>query len=235
MSTLTPVETPLLLADQAFERILSAIITGEIPPGEYIKEARVAKQLNISRGPLREAIGKLEGYKLLVRTPNMGARVIAFTPSDIEELFSIRGALEGLCCQLAATMMTNEELESLEHLVERMRERPEGALADSYQAADEDFHIQIIRGSRNSRLIRLLCQDIYYQLRVIRHYASKHGGRARNVYKEHRKILDALQERDPKRAESAMRKHIANARETALKIFETIAKNQQAAKQASAD
>lgn len=217
MSTLQPVEAPLSLANQAFERVLSAIITGEIPPGEYIKEARVARLLNISRGPLREAIGKLEGYKLLERTPNMGARVITFTPNDIEELFSLREALEGLCCQLAATAMTDAELDNLERLLE---EENTSSTELGYYADDEDFHFQIIRGSRNSRLISLLSKDIYYQLRMIRHRSGMDRARKSAVHNEHVTILKALRARDPKRAEAAMRKHISNARQTASALFE---------------
>ncbi|CAN5474087.1 GntR family transcriptional regulator [soil metagenome] len=216
MSLLQPVEALQSVADQAFERLLSAIIQGEIAPGEFIKEARVARLLNISRGPLREAIGRLDGYKLLVRTRNMGAQVIAFTKKDIDELFSLRASLEGLSCALAATSMTDAELDNLQALVDR--DAAATAADPSYRPADEDFHFQILRGSRNGRLINIVSRDIYYQLRVIRHRSGLSRDRSSAVAAEHQEILKALRSRNPQWAEAAMRHHISNARQAAANL-----------------
>src|SRR4029079_2161605 len=102
------------LADHVFERLLDAIVKGDIKPGDRLSETLIAKQFGVSRGPLREAIRRLEGRKLVERTPNVGPRVISLTPSDLIEIFFIRERLEGLAVRLATERMTEKALEQLE-------------------------------------------------------------------------------------------------------------------------
>ena len=68
------------LADHVFERLLDAIVKGDIKPGDRLSETLIAKQFGVSRGPLREAIRRLEGRKLVERTPNVGPRIVSLTP-----------------------------------------------------------------------------------------------------------------------------------------------------------
>ncbi len=210
MSLATPI-APQSLVDQAFERMVGAIVGGEFPPGERIGEVRVARQLGISRGPLREALVRLEGRRLVERRPNVGMFVITRSQADFDELFALREALEGMACRLAAEHMTDAELDRLEALLKR---RADGS--GHYQTDDEDLHFLIVRGSRNSRLITTLCDDLYYQVRFYRHRSSTRPGRTRSANAEHRAIVDALKARDADRAEAAMRKHISNARANLL-------------------
>ncbi|GAA4339917.1 GntR family transcriptional regulator [Pigmentiphaga soli] len=216
MSQLIPLEAPASLAHQAFGRIVAAIVNGEIAPGEIIKEARIARQLNISRGPLREAMGRLEGHKLVERIPNIGVRVVALSREGMEELFELREALEGLSCRLAATRMTDGEIDDLARLIDGYMSRSGGPGPDEHDLNDEDFHFRIVRGSRNGRLINLLCNDIYYQVRVLRHQSARQPRRLRAAHEEHLAILAALRTRNPAAAEAAMRRHIGNARAVAL-------------------
>src|SRR4029079_16810547 len=83
------------LADHVFERLLDAIVKGDIKPGDRLSETLIAKQFGVSRGPLREAIRRLEGRKLVERTPNVGPRIVSLTPDDLIEIFYIRERLAG--------------------------------------------------------------------------------------------------------------------------------------------
>jgi DNA-binding GntR family transcriptional regulator len=83
------------LASAAFNKLVEAITSGEFEPGERLLEAELARKLSISRGPLREALGRLEG-RLVMRTPRIGVHVIAFSRDDIERLFVAREVLEGM-------------------------------------------------------------------------------------------------------------------------------------------
>lgn len=204
------------LADQAFERITEAIIQRELVPGERISEALLARRLGISRGSLREAIRRLEGHKLVTRAPHVGVRVADISPNDLQECFVIREALEGMGCRLAATHMTDVELAELDALLDRHARSEEVRSGASYYqgAGDFDFHFLIIRGSKNAKLIELLCDDLYYVTRIYRYRSSIAPGRARVAFEEHRAIAEALHARNPDLAETLMRRHIAHARQT---------------------
>ena len=87
------------LADSVFEQIRTAIIRGELPPGSKINEPQLSKQYGISRGPLREAIRRLEGCKLVEVKPNAGAKVVSLNSEQALEIYAIRESLEGLACR----------------------------------------------------------------------------------------------------------------------------------------
>lgn len=214
MPTISPIEPQLSLADQAFQKVVTAISRGEFAPGEFIKEARIAKQLGISRGPLREAMNRLEGRRLVDRKPRLGVQVIELSQHDLEELFTVREALEGMAARLAATAMSDAALDELSVLLER-HGQSEGVRSGSVYSSgseDDDFHFHIVRGSGNERLINALCDELYYQIRIYRYRSSTRPGRARSAFEEHQAIVEALRARDPDRAEAAMRRHIVNAR-----------------------
>lgn len=213
MSNISPISPQVSLVDQAFEKVVAAITGGDFSPGEFIKEARIAKQLGISRGPLREAMNRLEGRNLVERRPRLGVQVVRLSRRALVDLFTMREALEGMACRLAASLMTDDEIDELSALLEK-HGRSKGVRSGSgyYQgSADEDFHFRIVRGSGNERLVKALCDDLYYQLRVYRYRSSVRPGRALAALKEHRIIVEALRARNPDRAEAAMRKHISTA------------------------
>ena len=202
------------LVDVLVERIEAAIISGDLQPGSKVREQTLATSLGVSRGPLREAIRRLEGRKLLQRTPNIGVSVAALSPADLYEVLQLREVLEGLACRLAAEQMTDTELEALSGLLEQHEQQRSVQEGTGYyqESKDFDFHFRIVKGSRNARLIQILCDDLYYLLRVYRYKSSTKPGRAKLALKEHKDVVAALMRRDPDDAERKMRLHIANAR-----------------------
>lgn len=202
------------LVDTLVERIEAAIISGELQPGSKLREQTLAASLGVSRGPLREAIRRLEGRKLLERTPNIGVRVASISPKDLYEVLQLREVLEGLACSLAAKNMTDEELEALAELLDQHQQQRSVQEGTGYyqESKDFDFHFRIVKGSRNVRLVNLLCEDLYYLLRVYRYKSSTKPGRAKQALKEHKDIVAALMRRDSADAEEKMRLHIRNAR-----------------------
>ena len=202
------------LVDVVAERIEAAIISGALEPGSRLSEQALATSLGVSRGPLREAIRRLEGRKLLERTPNIGVRVAALSLTDLNETLQIREALESLACALAAQNMTDAEIAALEKLLEghgRQKSVQDGT--GYYQESkDFDFHFRIVTGSRNERLSQMLLGDLYYLLRVYRYKSSTKPGRAMEALQEHKAIVAALRKRDPAAAEAAMRDHLRHAR-----------------------
>lgn len=205
------------LSSEAFDKVVEAISSGEFDPGQRLSEAELARNLGISRGPLREALGRLEG-RLVKRTPRIGVHVISFTKEDLESLFLTREALEGMSTRLAAERMSGEQLNHLRALLDAHSNQPELAAGEAYvqRSLDEDFHFAIIRGAQCERLERLLMDEIYYQLRIHRRKSSTQAGRAKAALSEHVQIVQALESRDPDRAEAAMRTHLRNARFSSL-------------------
>src|SRR6187431_1426353 len=107
------------LSDKVVNILVEAIERGELQPGVRIREAVIARQLGISRGPLREALGRLAGRKLLEYTPNLGMRVAKTSNKDIAEIFEIREVLEGAAVRLATQRMTDGEIGELSELLEK--------------------------------------------------------------------------------------------------------------------
>lgn len=203
------------LVDVIADKLETAIVNGSLEAGSRLSEQGLATSLGVSRGPLREAIRRLEGRGLLERTPNIGVRVAALSHTDLRELLEVREALEGMACALAANNMTEKQIDALEALVDGHEQQPSLREGTAYHQPpnDYDFHYRIVTGSGNQRLIQMLLGDLYYLLRVYRYRSSTKPGRAKQALTEHREIIAALRQRDADAADAAMRKHLRNARQ----------------------
>lgn len=203
------------LGDEVFQTLLERIQSGTIPPGEVVNESVLAQELGVSRGPVREAIRRLQGIQLVSREAYLKARVTTLTPSAVVELFQMREALEGYACRLAAESMTDDEIAALSADLEATR----GAIRNGGSGDLPDFHIRIVQASRNQRIIDALCGDLYRLLSIYRRWSGSTGGRRPMAHREHWQIMRALQLRDPDLSESLMRGHIARAREHLMRDF----------------
>lgn len=206
---------PQSLVDIITKRLETSIISGELKPGARISEQGLAKSLGVSRGPLREAISRLEGRKLIERKTNLGARVASLSNEDLVDRLVVREALEGMAARLAALALEDEEIEFLRKLLTEHGRQKSVRTGTGYlqESSDFDFHFCIINASKNPPLIALVRDELYDRLRVYRYKSSTLDGRARAAFDEHTDIVDALAARDPDRAEAAMRRHLRNARE----------------------
>lgn len=212
--SLSTVLTPFpSLADRAFDAIVDAISHGHIAPGSRIKEAEIARNLGISRGPLREALRRLESQRIVERKQNLGAYVTGLSEQGLNDLFDMREALEGAACGLAAQRMSDEKLAELTAMFERHADQTVSQGEYVQSSKDDDFHFLIIQESGSRRIFDALCSDLYLQIRLYRYCSSSKPGRSLMALREHEDILRALQSRDRRKAEDAMRTHVANARQ----------------------
>jgi DNA-binding GntR family transcriptional regulator len=216
------------LVDVVTRRLEEAIMSGEFPPGSRLSEHALATSLGVSRGPLREAIRRLEGRKLVERTPNIGVHIAVLSLKDLADLLIVREALEGMACRLACERLSEDELQGLEGLLEEHGAQESVRAGTGYyqESRDFDFHFRIVKASENPQLIQMLTGDLYDLLRVYRYKSSTLDGRAAKAFEEHKAVVLALRSRDPDKAEAAMRAHITNARkhvETKLAIGEPTA------------
>lgn len=212
------------LADHLLEVLQSAIVEGDLSPGEKLREPDLAAKFGTSRGPLRDALRRLEARRLVVTTPNAGARVVSLSTDQLIELYEVREALEGMTCRLAAENMSDSELHDLDALLTTHSEEIERHNGREYfrQHGDLDFHFRIASACGNALLRDALCVDHYQLMRLYRHKFSNQRGRPNRALAEHRRILGALQERDGELAEILMRRHIRAAR---LQIEKSVAQD----------
>ncbi|MEC8861066.1 MAG: GntR family transcriptional regulator [Pseudomonadota bacterium] len=202
------------LSDGAFERIQTAIVKGDIAPGTRLSEQYLSDTFGIGRGPLREAIRRLEGRRLVVRIPHAGVRVASLSVAELIELYYVREALEGMACRLAAQHMTEEEIAGLRQVLARHEQHAGLHTNESYyqQEGELDLHYLIIQGSRNHMLHELLCSDLYHLVRMYRYRFSTTPERPQQAFSEHHRIIEAIADRDGELAELLMRRHISASR-----------------------
>lgn len=208
------------IAEQVFEKLQKAIVEGEIPAGSKISEPVLAKQFGISRGPLREALSRLEVCNLIERKPNVGARVISLSSQHLIEIYQIRESLEGLAAGLAAKNMTDDEIDELEKLLQQHEKQIDEDQTYFQKEGDMDFHFRIVQGSKNLHLIDMFCNDLYHLIRLYRYQFGMVSKRISRAFVEHEQIVDALRQRDADRAQFLMTKHIGHSRQNVEQMLD---------------
>lgn len=194
------------LRDDIKEFLINAIASGEYKPGDRIVESRVAQQLGISQGPVREALRDLELLGFVVSSPYRGTQVRQFTNKDLTELYPIRAALESVAARLAATQIDDATLAQLEALLNTMREAATRNDSHAHTEANIAFHRLIVETSGN-KLLRQFWDSM--RLATTTFLTAAIGRRPlQELAERHVPLLEALQARDAQRAEEAMRQHI---------------------------
>jgi DNA-binding GntR family transcriptional regulator len=211
--------------DLIFDTLGDEIVSGQIPPGEKLPEEALARRFGTSRGPLREALRRLEERRLITRIANVGARVRRFTADDFRELYDVRSALEGLAARLAAERSDRASLAALRCAYQAHVDAVE-ADTEHVRQQDLDFHHALAKASGNAMLIGLLCSDFYAFLAICRRQFVRVPGRDRRALIEHSRVLDAIEDGDGELAELLIRRHILHAKrnfELALDFKSTLA------------
>ncbi len=216
------------LSDLATHKLAQSIVTGELAQGQKLNEAELAERFGMGRGPLREALRHLEGMRLVKRTPNAGARVVVLDRKTLSDLYTVREALEGMACRIAAAQMSSDEIAQLGTLLDSHETQiaKQGGKVYAQSEGDLDFHYQIARGSRNQMLMDMLGSEQYQLLRMCRYRTSRNAQRTKPALNQHRQIVEALANRDGELAELLMRRHIQGAWRS---ISEMIDKEEQVA------
>ena len=178
------------IASRLSDDRLTAIVPGDIPSGSKISGPDLARNYKVSRGPLREAIRRLEGLHLVVRVPHVGARVVSLHAPQLLEIYQMREALEGMAARLACRNMNDDEIAELKALLDEHEHNIEESEGREYfqREGDFDFHYRIIQGSKNQRLIEFLCSELYHLVRMYRFRSSRINSRPGRALAEHRQI-----------------------------------------------
>ena len=189
------------------------ILSLDLPPGRRLFEPELSQQLQVSRTPLREALRLLLAEDLLEQLPTGGMVVRSLSAEEIEELYSVRAALEGLMAAEAAERMTDESAEALKLLVARNQRLVE--FAEDAMNAGHDFHLRIAEIATNSWAARLH-EQVDGQMARYRAFTNQSQSRRTQALHEHESILEALIARDAPQARALAESHVLGARDTAL-------------------
>ncbi len=197
------------LRERIVTRLRDAIIAGDLRPKSRLMEPELARQLGVSRTPLREAIRQLEAEGFLTATPRVGTFVTEVTPRDVEETYAIRGVLEGLAARHAAECPDPAKASRLRSILAEMAKKT--ADYRQYHEAAGRFHDAIFALSGNQRL-QALYQSLTHQVARFRSLSLALPQRPAVSFREHRRIAAAILGARGAEAERLMRAHIEGAR-----------------------
>lgn len=213
------------LASRTYEAIKAEIIDGLLPQGSKIVESDLALKYGISRGPLREAIHRLEQNKLVVRIPHAGSRVVQLDAKMMADIYVAREALEGIAARLAARYMSDADIRSLQALLDQHEDSIQQTAGKAYfqLEGDIDFHYRIAVASQNQWILNHLNGDLYQLIRMGRRQSAQSPSRPAVALAQHRQIAAAIAARDEELAEILMRRHISGAWTIVKEILEVSA------------
>ncbi|MFI7119894.1 GntR family transcriptional regulator [Amycolatopsis sp. NPDC049868] len=186
------------LADEVADRVRDAIFGGAYPPGAQLREVELSAALGVSRGPVREALLKLEREGLVRSEWHRGAIVTTLSEVDVAELDSLRSALEQLAVRLVVANAPEADLAAIDEVVDRMdRARDEHEMV----RCDIDFHDAVYAASGHRRLVeawQAIRSQVY--LFLLTRIGVNSDGYLASIPAEHRRLASALRARDAEKA-----------------------------------
>lgn len=201
-----PVNYPSLAGEVA-QRLRDAILEGRFADGERIVERDLAEQLGVSRGPIRDALKRLEHEGLVELLPRRGARVATLTPEDAAEVLAVRAALEPLAVRALLERGDPGLLEPLSECLERLRVASEASDWPALVSLDMEFHELVFRQAGGRSLLRVwdaLRIPLLQTFRIHREFYDFGS----TIYERHRKLYEQLASGDVDGAMQATRQHV---------------------------
>ena len=197
------------------EDLKTGIASGKLKPGERLVEVHLSKVLGVTRSKIREALKKLEQDGFVRIIPNVGARVAEFSQRDIEHFYDLMSVLEGLAVRVITPFVTEEHLRRIEALVDKVEAAP---TATEFYELNNQLHSFLIALSENDHLIKLV-DNFMFKIRCLNLQCLFSPGQMAAGVKEHRKIFEAIKERNAVKAEQLMRNHLLYAKNRLIKFI----------------
>ena len=203
------------LHEEVADRLRAMITEGALAPGSRLNERVLSEALRVSRTPLREAFKVLAAERLVELSPNRGASVVALSRSDVEQLFELMGALEGLSGQLAAQRRTPAELAEIRALQADMLDAHARRDLPAYYAANRRIHEAINRCARNAALSETYA-SINTRIQNLRFRSNFNRAKWDIAVREHQAMLEALEAGDGDALRALLETHLRNKRDAVL-------------------
>lgn len=205
--------TKKTLTEQVYQYLREEITNLSLPPGTRIDISKVAKKLDVSLTPVREAIHKLIQHGLVVARPYTGFFVIKLSPKDVEELFDLRKALELLAMRCIMQNLDEQKVESLLSKVDRLIKKASGEeVIKGVREFDGEFHLRFLIETSGNKWLSKLGNGVVDLLKMTTRMTL-------NPYvacKEHKDILEAMKARDVKLARLLLEKHLDRSKQDAV-------------------
>jgi DNA-binding GntR family transcriptional regulator len=203
-----PSESIASRVDQAYDALVAAIRNGRHRPGDRLREEELAADLDMSRTPVREALGRLATRGLVEARAGRGLVVTTLSAQAVLELYAMREVLEGTAARLAAQQATDIEIEALTLLADDFG-KAKGSPA-AFAQANRVFHARLYDAARNRFLLQAL-NDLQDAIALLPRTTFAIAGRSAAAVEEHAAIVDAMRARNPDKAEATARAHIRAA------------------------
>jgi GntR family transcriptional regulator, gluconate operon transcriptional repressor len=203
------------LHSQLWESVLSslrlAIVTGSLPPGTHLVESDLAARLNVSRGPIREALTRLEHEGLVVNYPYRGRFVASVSAEDVREVYELRRLLESRAIESLAGRLATDELNALRELCAQMTQALSEGQNEAFADLDVEFHRKLVTMSGRERLLKMWSQlaGVTHAFIVIN--TRNDPDNIRQIAASHELIVDALARDDVQTAADTMQVHLRKA------------------------
>ena len=205
-----PIQPARPLAEDAADRIRDEILSGNLPGGERLVEMRIATELRVSRGPVREAFKLLRAEGLLQEEPRRGTYVVNLTPEDVRELYDLRAAVEARAARLVARCHTGADLVLLRSRFDALAAAATTGGVQAVARADLEFHEAVSERSANTRLLAVFQRSARLLRTVIaldEHLYASPG----NLADQHRPMLEAIECGDGDEASRRFETHVDEA------------------------
>jgi len=200
------------MVEIATRHIEERIITGKLNPGAQIKEDEIARDLGISRPPIREALKCLEGEGLLIRKPRKGAFVTEMTENDFREVYTLKAELYAIAADQAIDRITEDQIRDIFSLVEEMEKYSASQCEEilKYQDLHHTFHSTIIEIGGNLRLLKF-ASTLHKQIARYSFMTLGYQEHLDASHSFHLKIAQSIDARDKKTARKLMKEHVLDA------------------------
>jgi len=206
------------LSEAVRRRIEKMVLTGIIPAGERVNELQLSQQLSVSRGPLREALRRLEQAGLLVAIPNRGMFVKKVGLADALHLYDVRAGLARVTGRLVAQHASRRQLENLQMTFDDMEAAVAADNISSFYESNLSFHSQLLEYAGNPRLLAL-SETVRNELQLYLRDAVVGPARLRQSQAEHRQILEGIVAGEVERAAAAFEGHILAGKQRMLEYL----------------
>lgn len=193
-----------------FNRLREDILSGKYNDNDELKEMAIAKELNVSRTPVREAIRQLEFEGLVESIPNKATYVRGISLKDVKDIYLMRASLERLCVKMVIENLTDEKMARLEEITDLSDFYYEKEKYENILELDNKFHSFLYEAAESKMLSHTLI-DFHHYLERIRHTTLSGKERAGHAVEEHKKIVDAIKNKDIEKAMALAEEHIINS------------------------
>ena len=204
------------LRGRVFHTLREDILSGRYRENEELREMAISEKLGVSRTPVREALRQLELEGLVNIIPNKGAYVTGITEKDVADIYAMRALLEGLCARWAAKHIDEKQLEALEENIYLSEFHAHKQHPQQLTELDDAFH-EILYEACGSKILRHQLRDFHEYVKQMRRRSLSDSERGMEAVEEHKRIMEALQNRDADRAEAQAALHMQNAYDNMVK------------------